>query len=122
MADRTDDYVVQPYDGYAAYVGGIRNFVTEASVKYIKQFNNVKASGTIPHALIQQFKGDLPRAVKAYHQTFPQDKLVALIDYNNDVENEIINLKKSGIKDLDFIRIDTSANLVDFSIQRRYKN
>lgn len=122
MADRTDDYIVQPYDGYAAYVGGIRNFVTEASVKYLKQFNDITVSGTVPHALIQQFNGNLSQALKAYHKTFPQDKLVALIDYNNDVENEIINLKKSGIRDLDFIRIDTSANLVDFSIQRRYKN
>lgn len=122
MADRTDDYILQPYDGYAAYVGGIRNFVTDASVKYIKQFNDVKVSGTIPHALIQEFNGNLPLALKAYHKTFPHDKIVALIDYHNDIENEIINLKKSGIKNVDFIRIDTSANLVDFSIQRRYKN
>ena len=122
MADRTDDYLVQKYDGYSAYIGGIRNFVTPASAEYLKGIKDVTVSGTIPHALIQQFNGNLSSALKAYAKTFKNDKLVALIDYHNDVENEIISLAKSGIKKIDFIRIDTSKNIVDFSLQRRIKN
>lgn len=122
MADRTDDYSIQKYDGYSAYIGGIRNFVTPASVEYLKNFKDVNVSGTIPHALIQQFNGNLASALNAYAKTFKNDKLVALIDYHNDVENEIINLSKSGVKKIDFIRIDTSKNIVDFSLQRRFKN
>ena len=122
MADRTDDYLIQKYDGYAAYIGGIRSFVTQASIEYIKNFKDVTASGTIPHALIQQFNGNLANALKAYAKVFKKDKIVALIDYHNDIENEIISLAKAGIKKIDFIRIDTSKNLVDFSLQRRFKN
>ena len=122
MADRTDDYLLQKYDGYSAYIGGIRNFVTHASTEYLKNFKDVNVSGTIPHALIQQFNGNLPSVLKAYSKAFKNDKLVALIDYHNDVENEIIHLAKSGIKKIDFVRIDTSKNIVDFSLQRRFKN
>ena len=58
--------------------------------------------------------------IKKYSaKVFPNDKTVDLIDYHNDVENEIINLAKSGIK-IYFICI--AKNLVDFSLQRKNEN
>jgi len=89
MADRTDDYLLQKYDGYAAYEGGVRNFVTDASVEYLKKCSDVKVTGTVPHALIQMFDGNLNKALYAYHDLYPNEKLVALIDYHNDAAAEL---------------------------------
>ncbi|MCQ2748048.1 MAG: hypothetical protein MJ223_02160 [Mycoplasmoidaceae bacterium] len=62
MGDRADLYLTQPYDGYAAYVGGLRIFTTEAHADFIND-KKIKIVGTIPHALIQQFNGNLSKAL-----------------------------------------------------------
>lgn len=121
MADRTDDYLLQPYDGYAAFVGGIRNFVTPAQIEFIKNNPSVNAGGTIPHALIQQFDGKLLDALFAYQNSFPNDNLVALIDYHNDVVDEIKVMSKK-ITNLYAVRIDTSKNLIDKSLPKKNVN
>ena len=121
MADRSDDYLLQPYDGYAAYVGGIRNFVTDASVSLIKDKKSLNINGTIPHALIQIFDGNLSKTIQAYQNIYGKNKTVALIDYHNNVKKEIIELRKK-ITDLFAIRIDTSKNLVDVSLPDKKEN
>ncbi|GHU31518.1 nicotinate phosphoribosyltransferase [Bacilli bacterium] len=121
MADRTDDYLVQPYDGYAAYVGGVRNFVTQASVEFIKSDKNVTVSGTMPHALIQEYDGDLVAAMQDYKKEFSLSKMIALVDYHNDVCGEIIKLSKH-FKDLYAIRIDTSAYMLDKALSKHKRD
>lgn len=121
MADRTDDYMVQPYDGYAAYVGGIRNFVTDASVSLLSDKSEIKVTGTIPHALIQEFDGDINQVMKAYSNEYGRKNMIALIDYNNDVKKEIQVLSKN-FKDTWAVRIDTSKNVCDVSLKQIPKN
>ncbi|MCF0217419.1 MAG: nicotinate phosphoribosyltransferase [Malacoplasma sp.] len=120
MGDRSDDYLLQPYDGYSAYIGGIRNFVSEASVKFLREANvsDFMVIGTIPHALIQQFEGNLANTLKAYANCFPNYPVVGLIDFHNDCLQELIDLKEAGITKLDYVRIDTSKKLVDKSLQK----
>ncbi|WP_425379818.1 nicotinate phosphoribosyltransferase [Spiroplasma endosymbiont of Stenodema calcarata] len=110
MNDRSDYYYNQENDGYAAKVGGITNFVTTAQVA--KLTNNYEPMGTVPHALIQAFNGDLIAALYAYQRFYPTDKLVALVDYNNDVITDTLKVA-TEFSNLYAVRIDTSQALVD---------
>lgn len=116
MADRSDDYLLQKYDGYAAYIGGVRNFCTKQHIELIKDKPNVNYLGTIPHALIQQFDGQIDEALIAYKKSINNGPIVALVDYNNDCLNEIQKISKLHFK-IDSIRIDTSNKIVDKSLQ-----
>lgn len=122
MSDRNDDYSLQQYDGYCAYLAGVKKFVTDSQINLFKEDNEISVLGTIPHALIQQFEGNLLNALLAYQKSFPNNFITALIDYHNDVVSEIKNLKENNFKKLDFVRIDTSKSLVDISLQKEYKN
>ncbi|MDR2369099.1 MAG: nicotinate phosphoribosyltransferase [Mycoplasmataceae bacterium] len=116
MADRSDDYLLQPYDGYSAYIGGVRNFVTQASVSLIHD-PTITVTGTIPHALIQAFDGNLNHTMDAYIKEYGKSKAVALVDYHNDIGAEIKKLSVR-FKKLFAIRIDTSCNLLDDGLKR----
>lgn len=116
MADRADLYLTQPYDGYSSYIGGMRIFTTKAHTELIED-KNVKVVGTVPHALIQQFDGNLNDALRAYHKSFPKEKLTALIDYHNNVVNEIENIDKDLRSLIGSIRIDTSSSMCDKSLK-----
>ena len=118
MGDRGDLYIAHAYDGYGAYKAGVRIFTTKAQAALIDD-KNVKVVGTIPHALIQQFKGNLSKALWAYHRTYPKEKLSALVDYHNDVVNEIKHIDKGLRPLLKSIRIDTSASLLDKSLSNK---
>jgi len=109
MADRQDDYLTQVGDGYATYVAGVRKVSTDAQGAWW----GGKGMGTMPHALIQMCHGDVIKAARYYHDTFPNEKVTALIDYNNDVITDAIKLAKALKKDLRAIRVDTSKALVD---------
>src|SRR5699024_5817646 len=69
--------------------------------------------GTMPHALIQMFEGDIVAATKAYHETFPEDELMALIDYNNDVITDALDVARAFKEKLKAVRVDTSNTLFD---------
>ena len=120
MADRTDDYLIQPYDGYAAYIAGVRQFVTQASVSLIKD-KNVKVVGTMPHALIQQHNGNLIEATKNYIREYGNKNTIALVDYHNDIESEIRKLA-TGFSSLYGVRVDTSSNVIDKGLLKRFGN
>lgn len=116
MGDRTDDYSIQAYDGYAAYYGGVRNFVTKKQIEFIKSDKDVKYIGTIPHAAIQQHNGNIVDTLNAFiKKNDKNENIVALIDYNNDCINELNSIYESKIK-IDFVRIDTSSKLIDKSL------
>lgn len=109
MGDRSDHYINQERDGYAIAIGGINVQVTDAQVKN----HDGKAVGTVPHALIQMFNGDLVAALKAYKDTFPEEKLTALVDFNNDVITDSLKALREFGEDLQAVRVDTSANMSD---------
>ena len=115
MADRGDLYINQPYDGYAAYVAGVRNFTTYKHIDLIKNKSDCKVVGTIPHALIQQHKGNLVETLKNYKSSYPNEPLPALVDYTNDVIGEIKKIAKF-FPELASIRIDTSKAMLDKSL------
>ncbi len=109
MADRQDDYHTQVGDGYATYVAGINRVSTDAQGKWW----GGKGMGTMPHALIQVCGGDVIKAAQIYHATYPNEKVTALIDYNNDVVTDSLKLARVLKEDLNGVRIDTSKSLID---------
>ena len=109
MADRQDDYLTQAGDGYASYIAGIRKFSTDAQGHYV----GIKGMGTMPHALIAMCGGDLVKACELYHQTFPEEKISALVDYTNDCVNESLKVARHFKDKLGSVRLDTSLSLLD---------
>jgi len=116
MADRADIYFTQEIDGYASYIGGFRNFVSEAALTYIDDQLVPHPSGTMPHALIQAFDGNLLEATKAFYEVFPNNKLVALVDYHNDCVSASLEVADYFKEKLYAVRLDTAANLTDKSL------
>ena len=109
MADRQDDYLTQVGDGYATYVAGINKVSTDAQGLWW----GGKGMGTMPHALIEMCQGDVCKAADLYHKTFPNEKVTALIDYNNDVIRDSLKLAKHLGRTLKAVRVDTSLSLLD---------
>ncbi len=79
--------------------------------------NSQKPAGTIPHALIAAFGGDVVQACKAYRQTFPGQPLTALVDFNNDCVGDSLRCLAEFGTDLHSVRLDTSGNMVDKSLE-----
>jgi nicotinate phosphoribosyltransferase len=109
MGDRDDHFTQQAGDGYAAYIGGSTAQATHA----MNEWWGKAGMGTMPHALIQMFRGDVVAATKAYHEVFPEDDLMALVDYNNDVITDSLKVARAFGKKLKAVRLDTSQTMVD---------
>ena len=72
---------------YAAAVGstaaqrqGAKGFVANATTATAHYFGQAAGRGTMPHALIG-YAGSTVRAAEMYHETFPDQDLVVLVDY-----------------------------------------
>lgn len=109
MADRADDILTQIGDGYASYIGGINKISTDAQGFWWGE----KGFGTMPHALIQMCEGDILRACELYLKTFSDEKVTALVDYNNDVITDALKVAVALKDRLGAVRVDTSKNLID---------
>ncbi|MBM7715255.1 nicotinate phosphoribosyltransferase [Siminovitchia sp. FSL H7-0308] len=109
MGDRDDHFTQQAGDGYAAYIGGSTAQATPA----MNEWWGKEGMGTMPHALIQLFNGDIVAATKAYKETFPEDELVSLVDYNNDVITDSLKLAREFGSELKGVRVDTSRTMID---------
>lgn len=109
MGDRHDHFTQQAGDGYAAFIGGSTAQATHA----MSEWWGKKGMGTMPHAMIQMFSGDVIAASEAYRDTYPEDDLVTLVDYNNDVITDSLRLARKFGKELKGVRLDTSRTLVD---------
>src|SRR5690606_13014262 len=75
FADRFDHWSTQGGDGYAAHVGGASAVASDAMAAWWGE----KGMGTIPHALIAMFDGDTVAATRAFHESFPDTDLIALV-------------------------------------------
>ncbi|WP_108671322.1 nicotinate phosphoribosyltransferase [Peribacillus acanthi] len=109
MGDRDDHFTQQAGDGYAAHIGGVTAQATHA----MNEWWGKQGMGTMPHALIQLFNGDLVAACKAYHEKFPEDELLALVDYNNDVITDALKVAREFGSVLRGVRVDTSRTMID---------
>jgi nicotinate phosphoribosyltransferase len=115
FADRFDHYATQGGDGYAAHVGGAQGIATEAMGRWWGE----PGMGTMPHALIAAFGGDTVGATIAFHDTVPEANVVSLVDFNNNCVGTTLNcLDEFGDK-LWGVRLDTSENMIDSSIEQR---
>ncbi|WP_026389192.1 nicotinate phosphoribosyltransferase [[Acholeplasma] multilocale] len=119
MLDRADSYTTLENDGYASYIGGFRRFVTEAAIKYIDDKDVPMPSGTMPHALIQSFDGDVLKATIAFNEVFPDVNLVSLVDYHNDCVTDAIRVADYFGDKLHAVRLDTAGNLTDKTVEAK---
>lgn len=109
MGDRDDHFTQQSGDGYAAFIGGSTAQATHA----MNEWWGKLGMGTMPHALLQLYKGDIVEATKAYHKHYPDDELMALVDYNNDVITDSLKVAREFGEKLKAVRLDTSRTMVD---------
>ncbi|WP_163971681.1 nicotinate phosphoribosyltransferase [Oceanobacillus halotolerans] len=109
MGDRDDHFTQQAGDGYAAFIGGSTAQATHA----MNEWWGKEGMGTMPHAMIQMFRGDVVAASKVYHEMYPEDDLMALVDYNNDVITDSLKVARTFGDKLKAVRLDTSRTLVD---------
>ncbi|MEH6938027.1 nicotinate phosphoribosyltransferase [Bacillus sp. JJ664] len=109
MGDRDDHFTTQAGDGYAAFIGGATAQATHA----MNEWWGNEGMGTMPHALIQMYNGDVVEAARAYTEVYPQDDLIVLVDYNNDVINDALKVAREFGKKLKAVRVDTSKTMID---------
>lgn len=110
---RYDIYQTQESDGYAAMIGGLKGFSTDANAKAFGS-NGV---GTIPHALIAAYNGDTVAATAAFDEYVdPSIARIALVDFDNDCVNTSLAVARKLGKKLQGVRLDTSGSMVDKSL------
>lgn len=115
MSDRSDDYRLHPYDGYAAYVAGVRKFSNYSHIEFIKNKEDVFVFGSMPHALIQQFDGNIIKTFEGYKKVCNDGSV--LVDFNNDIISTLKELKPK-FQEINNIRLDTSINMIDKSLSK----
>src|SRR5437868_1040750 len=107
FAARFDVLDAQPYDGYAAGIGGAAGCSTAAEAEPI----GGDPVGTIPHALIAAFRGNTAEATLAIKMARPGQPVWTLVDFENDSAKTAIEVfrafQQHGLK-LDGVRLDTS--------------
>lgn len=110
---RYDIYQTQESDGYAAKIGGINGFSTDANALA----SGGKGLGTIPHALIASYGGDTVAATAAFDKYVdPAIARIALVDFDNDCVNTALAVARKLGKKLAGVRLDTSGSMVDKSL------
>lgn len=115
FADRFDHYENQTGDGYAAMCGGVSAVATDNMGEW---WGN-RGSGTMPHALIACFGGKTVAATLAFAKEYPEVLCISLVDFENDCAMtavEVANAFKAEGLNLWGVRLDTSENMVDYSI------
>jgi nicotinate phosphoribosyltransferase len=121
MGARHDDWRVQTPDGYAARVGGAGSVSSDAGGAWW----GASGAGTMPHALIAAFGGDVVAATLAFaryaREHEPDVGVVSLVDYHNDVVGDALAVARAmrehfGPGALAGVRVDTSEKLIDRSL------
>jgi nicotinate phosphoribosyltransferase len=122
MGARHDDWRVQTPDGFAAMVGGAGAVSSHAGGSWW----GARGVGTMPHAMIAAFDGDLVAAGLAFGRYVrahePGTQVIALVDYHNDCVRDSLAVARAmrdefGPGALAGVRLDTSEKLVDASLQ-----
>lgn len=114
---RFDHYLQQPGDGFAAFVGGASGVSTDANTAWVK---GREAFGTIPHGLIAAYGGDTVKACLAFDRHIPVSvKRIALVDFQNDCVKTSLEVARALGRRLWGVRLDTSREIRDSSVQGR---
>jgi len=109
---RDDIYSAQPGDGYSAMAGGVKMVSTEAQASLF----GGKSVGTIPHALIAAFGGDVVKAAKRFADMYEGVEVIALVDYDNDSVKASLDVARALEGRLWGVRLDTAETMVDKSV------
>ena len=113
MGARHDDWRVQTPDGFAAMVGGAGAVSSHAGGAWW----GARGVGTMPHAMIACFGGDVAAASVAFGRYVrahePGTQVIALVDYNNDCAGDAVAAARAmrdefGPGALSGVRLDTS--------------
>jgi nicotinate phosphoribosyltransferase len=121
MAPRHDDWRVQTPDGYAAQVGGAQSVSSDAGGAWWGS----RGIGTMPHAMIAAFGGDVVEATLAFARYVrdcePDVSIASLVDYRNDSVADAVRVARAmrdefGDGVLSSVRVDTSERLIDRSL------
>ena len=121
MAARHDDWRVQTPDGYAAQVGGAKLVSSDAGGAWWGS----SGVGTMPHAMIAAFGGDVVEATLAFaryvREKEPEVGVASLVDYCNDAVTDALRVARAmraefGDRVLASVRVDTSERLIDRSL------
>lgn len=121
MAPRHDDWRVQTPDGYAAQVGGAQSVSSDAGGAWW----GTRGIGTMPHAMIAAFGGDVVAATLAFTRYVrdeePDVSIASLVDYRNDAVGDSLRVARAmreafGDGVLASVRVDTSERLIDRSL------
>jgi nicotinate phosphoribosyltransferase len=119
LGARDEHFLAQPGDGFAAMIGGAKEVCTPAQGALL----NGKVVGTIPHSLISAFGGNTVTATKAIASQIPDDvRLLALVDYENDVARTAVDVARALGPRLWGVRLDTSEHMVDKSLMSQLGN
>jgi len=111
FGSRFDYFLNQEGDAFAAKIGGASGTSTTAGAALINQ----SPVGTIPHALIAAYGGDVAKTAVKFQQYFPKLNAISLVDFNNNcVKASLESAKKLG-KKLWGVRLDTAENIADVS-------
>jgi nicotinate phosphoribosyltransferase len=110
---RHDHWMVQTGDGWAAHVAGAIGVSTDAQASWWGS----EGIGTVPHGLIAAFGGDSVAATQAFADATPDDvRVIALVDFDNDSVGASLAVARAMGSRLWGVRLDTSADLVDRSL------
>ena len=115
FADRFDYFLNQKGDGFAAKIGGASAVCTQAMTVW----SGRDAVGTIPHALIAVYGGDTVKTAELFHKYYPEESLIALVDFNNDCLSESLSVARKLGEKLWAVRLDTAAELTDKSLENK---
>lgn len=111
---RFEHFLMQPGDGYAAFVGGAMGVSTEANTKWVK---GKQAFGTLPHALIAAYGGDTVGASVAFDRWMPKKiQRIVLVDFENDCVKTSLAVARALGRRLWGVRLDTSGEIRDQSV------
>lgn len=112
---RDEHFLMQAGDGFAATIGGAKQVSTLAQAATAGSAGLVAA--TVNHALVAAFGGDTAAAAKHLAKQLPDDaRLLALVDYDNDVVRASAQVAAALGERLWGVRLDTSVNMVDKSL------
>jgi nicotinate phosphoribosyltransferase len=111
---RHDHWMVQTGDGFAAHVAGAIGVSTDAQASWWGS----EGIGTVPHGLIAAFGGDTVAATEAFARQMPEHvRVISLVDFRNDCVRESLAVARALGERLHGVRLDTSAQMVDASVQ-----
>ncbi|OGG05907.1 hypothetical protein A2777_04795 [Candidatus Gottesmanbacteria bacterium RIFCSPHIGHO2_01_FULL_40_15] len=113
FGDRFDYFLNQEGDGYAAYTGGAAAVCTAAQARLIPK----EAAGTIPHGLIALNEGDTVKTTGLFNKYFPEERLIALVDFDNDSVNTALAVAKKLGRRLWGVRLDTAGDIIDVNVK-----